>query len=328
MHPYDETRATEVLDHFLAAAGDLVEDFSQDTEAPAKGSKLLPIGNWAASHLRGVPRMPAERAATERLDLGIITVLVPEARAVTALLTKTGSHRKVTTPKGRTFHLGEIQAGDGRALRAVATRTLTPKAVSATVAYDDLVRTYRPRLMIVLGIAGSIHEDVDLGDVVIANQVIFYDDHKDTEGGPVRRGGTDPCPAPVRRRLADFFETYGATPTFNGQDGAFKIHDGPVGTGSAVIGHELSEIRTWLKSFNDKTMAVETEASGVATPFYERAAEDGIVGYAVIRGISDRADKDKDDRWHAVASINAAHSLEQLAPFLCDLLSSDGQDEH
>ena len=72
-----------------------------------------------------------------------------------------------------------------------------------------------------------------------------------------------------------------------------------------------------LQEPHPKTLAVETEAGGVAQAFYEQVtAESSVRGWLAIRGISDSADEAKDDTFHAVASTNAAAVLERLIPYL------------
>jgi hypothetical protein len=44
------------------------------------------------------------------------------------------------------------------------------------------------------------------------------------------------------------------------------------------------------------------------------------MSFLIIRGISDRADREKDDKCHDIASGNAAACLKELAPYLASLL--------
>ena len=49
----------------------------------------------------------------------------------------------------------------------------------------------------------------------------------------------------------------------------FKVLPGPIGSGEAVVANKDAEIRSFLRRFNDKTLALETETGGLAAAFYE-----------------------------------------------------------
>lgn len=98
----------------------------------------------------------------------------------------------------------------------------------------------------------------------------------------------------------------------------FRIHRGPIGSGSAVITDENSGTRAWLRTVNEKVLAVETEAAGLAQSFHESADRPAPFGWLTIRGISDEADvhKPTDDDYHDLAARHAAAVLMALAPHL------------
>ena len=62
---------------------------------------------------------------------------------------------------------------------------------------------------------------------------------------------------------------YGADPDGTTRD--YKIRPGLIGSGEAVIADPNSDIRRYITAFNDKTLAVETEAGGLAEAFYVTA---------------------------------------------------------
>jgi adenosylhomocysteine nucleosidase len=118
--------------------------------------------------------------------------------------------------------------------------------------------------------------------------------------------------------FSDHGEPYRAT--MQGPDGvarACRVRPGPIGSGEAVVAFEGSEIRRYLTGFNDKTLALETEAGGLAQAFYETAGTAAAgPGWLAIRGISDQAGAAKDDAYHDIASWHAAGIFRQLLPYL------------
>ena len=93
------------------------------------------------------------------------------------------------------------------------------------------------------------------------------------------------------------------------------MHISPVGTGEAVIGKDLSEIKKWLLTVNRKTGIVETEAAGFTAAFQD--GTNNVNDILIIRGISDKANKEKNDDWRQAASNNAVLVLKK---FIEDIL--------
>jgi adenosylhomocysteine nucleosidase len=117
---------------------------------------------------------------------------------------------------------------------------------------------------------------------------------------------------PLGYRVNDFFADRSAS-----AGASYKILRGPVGSGNAVVADGGSDITRWLHEFNDKVLAVETEAAGVAQSFHESIQQDAVTrGWLTIRGISDRADQAKNDDDHERASVHAAEVMARLIPFL------------
>lgn len=254
-----------------------------------------------------------------RWDVGVITVKPVEAMAVSAMMRRGIARREQLEANGLAFEEATIVAGDRR-LKLAHLQSLVPGQMSAGLAVGDLMRHYSPAVIALTGIAGGMHQDLHLADVVIGDEVINYDAYKETPDEIRRRGSAQPVPAATRRAINSFFIRYGEPGrlTAAGPDGVsrtFGVFRGPIGSGSGVIANERSNVRDYLRKFNDKTLAVETEAAGLGWALYERVSG-SQTGWLAIRGISDLADADKDDSYQAVASWHAAAVLELLSPFL------------
>jgi adenosylhomocysteine nucleosidase len=283
--------------------------------APAAGGELPAGAPLRAEHGAGQP------AGAGRLDVGIITVLSEETRAVTAALDAAGRCRSQMGPAGLRFR--EAELGGGRpGLRVVATQALDRGQRSAVLAFEQLRRHYAPATVVLVGIAGGISPEVRPGDVVVVHEVIYYDMRKERPDGIVHRGQARPVPAAARRAINAFFSDNGEPyrALLHGPDGvarACHVLPGPIGSGEAVVACESSEIRRYLTEVNDKTLALETEAGGVAQAFYETAGTAAAgAGWLAIRGISDDAGAGKDDSYHEIASWHAAGILRMLLPYL------------
>jgi adenosylhomocysteine nucleosidase len=120
----------------------------------------------------------------------------------------------------------------------------------------------------------------------------------------------------LRYRVNEFFLRNGPTISLHSSE-SFGVFHGPIGSGAAVIANEDSDILDFLRRFNEKTLAVETEAGGVGQAFYEEIdSEQALAGWLTIRGISDLADRHIGHDRHQLASDHAAAVMDRLLPLL------------
>ena len=261
------------------------------------------------------PSVADGRPTPTPVDVGILTVLPVETRAVVEVLERQAGYHSQVLPGGARGHEA-LFGPPGEEVRVACVQSLVPGPYSASEGYRRLRQRYAPPVLLLVGIAGGIHPDVAIGDVVIGTQVIYYDARKETEVGPVRRGETKPVTAELQNRLNDFMR--GGQDFAVGRGRTVRVHCGPIGSGSAVVAYAEAELRRYLAAFNDKTLAVETEAAGFAQAFHEEdgSRADRARGWLTVRGISDLADALKHDGAHELASRNAAAVMERLVPYL------------
>jgi adenosylhomocysteine nucleosidase len=298
------------------------------------GSGNVSISGSAFGHqtsVTNVDRAPAEEPirtdGPTGFDVGVITILSEETRAVVDMFKASGAYRKQSQAGGLVFHEAEIEAA-GRRLKLVATQALDQGQQSSVIAYHHLQQFYSPAITVLVGIAGAIQSRLALGDVVVVQDVIYYDLRKEVPGKTIHRGRSLPVPAPIRRATNDFFSTGGeprraAILDRSGTLRTYSVWPGPIGSGEAVVADADSEIRRYVTDYNDKTLALEMEAKGVAQAFYEAVNGAGpAVGWLAVRGISDDASPQKNDAYHEIASWHAAMVLYELLPYLAPLTTS------
>ena len=290
--------------------------YTFNVSGPVADIPTASAGHW--------PERAGTRSATPRTgqwDVGVITVLSEETSAVTAMLNTAGRCREQAGPGGLRFCEAEIEAR-GQNISVVALQALDRGQRPAALAFEHLRQHYGPATVALVGIAGGINPVVRLGDVVVVHEVISYDVRKERPDQIVHRGQARPVPAATRRAINAFFSDHGEPyrATIQGPDHSARtchVLPGPIGSGEAVIACKDSEIRRYLTGFNDKTLALETEAGGLAEAFYEAAGTTTSgTGWLAVRGISDLADARKDDSCHQVASWHAAAVFGQLLPYL------------
>lgn len=254
-------------------------------------------------------------------DIGVLTIISPEVRAVLDHL----KHNRIpirAPETGRIYYPSTISIPGSRPLKVVVTQALTQGNRSVISAFEHLISDYRPRWIVLLGIAGGIHKDAKLCDVVIAEQSVYYDKRAETEKGASHRGEGYKIPSAllsIANALIVESDVIEASP--NSPEEKFKVLLGPLGTGEAVIKFQDAEVRKWLHNYNDKALALETEAGGAGQAMYETELnrERGPEGLLVLRGISDHADAAKDDKWQQPAAGNAFRVLERFASMMVRL---------
>lgn len=258
-------------------------------------------------------------------EIGVITVLPIETKAVNSQL---GLERSEIKIGERLYYEGEIEIQGGSAKhRIVHTQQNNPGQGSVILAYRDMVEKYHPDFVFLVGIAGGIHDDVNYCDVVIGDQIISYDNIKDTPSGIKRRGQAFRTPTifkAIIQALQQTALTAPLTAATNSISPTIGLHHGDIGSGSAVIANELSTIAQWLHTYNDKILAVETEAIGFNTAFYEDnlCKEPNVKGACVIRGISDLANQEKKTvtQYRIPAAENAAIVLKEMLKLIPNLV--------
>ncbi|MFE7033742.1 hypothetical protein ACFU9Y_25840 [Streptomyces sp. NPDC057621] len=258
--------------------------------------------------------------AAARWDLGIVTILSEELRAV---IDELNLHRH-KTPSGLNFYQGEHTV-PGATLRIVATRTQSQGQRSTMGALDNLRRHYDPRLWALVGIGGGIHDDhARIGNVIVSTDVVYYESRKINPRGDTRRRGEHrQAPAHTVHAVNAYFTDHGTPARINGQTAAhtsdqYEVYPGVIGSGEAVIADRASDIRTYLTTYHEKVLAVDMEAGGLSQYWQENSVHGtDNPGWIIVRGVSDNADEEKGHSHHELAARNAAHVLNRLLPYLC-----------
>jgi len=254
-----------------------------------------------------------ERSMYDLANVGVVTVIPSEGGAVVKRMRRLDGY--VMEFQGRYYHAARLAASCGGTHTLAMTSAVDQGQVQAMPAFYSMIEKFDPQLLVLLGVAGSIRDDVSLGDVVIAQNVISYQKVKEIEDGThVRRGATFPPKRELVVHVNEFLMSFGTPPSLTRKGSRFPVHFDPIGTGNAVVGNRLSQIRHWLSIFNDKVAAVETEAEGPSELLAQSTLGPlgrRLQGLLVIRGISDHADrfKSKGDDLQPQAALNAFETL-------------------
>jgi nucleoside phosphorylase/tetratricopeptide (TPR) repeat protein len=281
--------------------------------------------------------MTAETPAPTKVDIGILTVIPPELEAVQDALgdLQRGDggglgdtiylHGKVYSELRRCDYT-VVLAGIGKAGNA-----------SASALAKEMIERYRPSVILLVGIAAGMRNEVRIGEVVIVERVVAYEHEALTVGQDGTRQ-TEPQPKifdihdrirqqifhynPDVKRLTDMFAQIMGTfpPQPEGREEEWQKHVASSFTCTAWVtiasGEKLlrdpQKLRE-VRRLHRKVAAADMEAEGIATACGNR------VPWLVIRGISDFGDQLKDDRFHEFASRTAAAVLVDFLAYGLDL---------
>jgi nucleoside phosphorylase len=178
--------------------------------------------------------------------------------------------------------------------------------LNASVDTARILELYEPGYVISFGIAGTFDDkDAPLGAVVMPTSLFYYEPSKDTKDGTESRMD----PIPLSKDLLNDFRNLEIADIR-------KVH-GPFASGEKLFADIASTDRQRILSTNSKILGVEMEAAGVG-----RSVEKlwPSAKFFVLKGISDRADADKNlvspevqERDRANAAFNVASCMAQLA---------------
>ncbi|MER6625412.1 5'-methylthioadenosine/S-adenosylhomocysteine nucleosidase [Streptomyces sp. NPDC000931] len=178
----------------------------------------------------------------------------------------------------------------------VALAELGVGADRAAALTTQLINWLHPEGVLFVGVAGSLKDDVGIGDVVVGTQVYEIHGGKRTPEGfqvrPKALPGSHALEQAARSAVRDMPDV--------------RAHFLPIATGDVVLADAKSEIARFIrKNYNDAG-AIEMEGSGALLA----AHLNGQLNALVIRGISDRADAEKHK---ADASGSQKRAAEQAA---------------
>lgn len=236
-----------------------------------------------------------EAAPPPRPVVVIVTALMEEAQAVRAMSSnwernrheRTGTRYYTCLLEGR--HVGWrvilLQAGQGN----------LGAAVEATRAIEE----FDPALILFVGVAGGIKDDIQRGDVVVADRVCLYQVGKAADEFAARA-----VTLPTNHALAQLVQEV-AMDGISGGEGNLRVHLKPIAAGDQVITSRKSAAYSRIRSVFEDAVAVDMESAGL----YEAGHRAGGIPSLAIRGISDslvNKTAAEDARWQPVAAANAS----------------------
>lgn len=258
-----------------------------------------------------VPTRQPHRPNAERLagpvDYLIVTALKEELDSVLARLP---GYQQLPIEENavRPYFYAEVQlGGGGLPCRVVVAPILKMGRVQAALATARAIDRWLPRIVLLVGIAGGVKGRVNLGDVLMPEQVADFELQKLVPRGPEIRWQhhrVDPR-LHIAAQLVDFTPSWAAVAADRPKVGDPKIGWGVVATGDKVVAAERV-LKSYAKTY-PQLDGIEMEAGGVAAAAFSSVPSPG---FFMVRGVSDMADSRKNKpavkKWRRYASEIAA----------------------
>ena len=255
-----------------------------------------------------------------QIDVGIVCALEqPEFSAVMDALGGAKAWKEVGNPSyPHVYRETSFVTDCGKTLRIVGTTSTSMGLTAAAIATTHLVLQFRPRLVMMIGIAAGTHNgDKQYGDVLVADPSVDYNSGKVVDSNGIREFLPDPYPIGLNPRLRSVLKKHGGTQgVFDDIRDRWKhkkpttwnrLHMGPLGAADQVIDDpsRILEIqRNWRK-----LIGVEMETYGVYRACYE--SPDPKPRVVSFKAVCDFA-AEKTDSWQPYAAFMAAEFAVQF----------------
>jgi nucleoside phosphorylase len=268
-----------------------------------------------------------------RVDIAVLTAKPEEFGAFFRRLEQPAKWRGTKrSPNQYGWTIGTLSTSTGKlkiALGLTHEQTNAPAAIAALATFSR----FKPRYIVFIGIAGSLHKDVRRGDVLIADYVRAYQYGRLSETGAFkpRPQFQEPTDQALRTNAAAFAETtqWWGEERKKPDDttGHPRVHFGGVAAGEAVVESVDSGYLAPVLDSDPWLRAVEMESAGLALAVRYLKESGYVTGLMVVRGISDMpigvaeeggprrqegANREMRKEWTEYASNVAAQFLEHF----------------
>jgi nucleoside phosphorylase len=222
----------------------------------------------------------------QRVDVAIITVISEEYEAVHELLEEVEHDSLPDSPNLYGWELGRIRRAAGSSYRVVLALSGRQTNLTSAQVTVKTVERYRPRYVMLVGIAGGFPLDgCTTGDVVISSEIYAYQYGKLRSSFEPRPNFIYRCDQSLLAAAQRFTVTQkdwnaGLVPPP-------RCFLGPVASGDMIMDDPSNELFAAVLKVFPKIQAVEMEGAGASSAIETLQAEGQPIGFIMVRGISD-----------------------------------------
>ncbi|MBN1205174.1 MAG: hypothetical protein JXB05_09650 [Myxococcaceae bacterium] len=234
---------------------------------------------------------PSIGNADQRPDFCIITALEEERDAV---LSKFARYQKLDRDGSgaHTYFEAQVETKreDQAAYRIIVTCLSGMGPIKAALKASDVIKRWAPHHVLLVGIAGGIKGEVELGDVMVASSIVDYTMGKEHEQEPReirwKEYHADANLFDAANNFADGWADF--VKEARPEAGRSLRRTGIIASGGNVIASE--QIINNYRATHPKLIGVEMEGSGIAAALHDSPISSRFL---MIRGVSDLANAEK-----------------------------------
>jgi nucleoside phosphorylase/tetratricopeptide (TPR) repeat protein len=234
-----------------------------------------------------------------KADIAIITVIPEEYAAVATRLEEEGC-RVSRDPGARSqpnqygWVMGELADDQGRVYRLVLAAAVSPGPIHMANAVNATLERFKPRYVVLVGIAGGFPFDgLTRGDVAVSSVIYDYEYGKVTSEFQPRHDYTYQVDDALLHSAVTLHARDPRWATHDdrlrpaGAGGQPKLLTGAVASGSKVVDNAEYALFASVHASWRKLLAVEMEGAGAAATIKAAVSAGRQVGFLMVRGISD-----------------------------------------
>lgn len=254
-------------------------------------------------------------------DFAIITAIPEEFKAVKKIL-----RLKLDKGKNRFYSYGWVRSLSGDKYFVVCAQCRKPGNNSSHSLTDDILARWKPKYLLMVGIAGGVkgRENIVLGDVVVHNNLVYYELVKETNRGEEERTLdlqprsvflSDTAEFIVQKCVPWWDKIDALRPDANNNSNIPKVVFGEILSGDKLFGNPKSNLLEQLLIKHPKAIAMDMESAGIANALWQHSS-DYHVEFLIVRGISDFCNEDDNqktrERWKPYAAQASAAFAREL----------------
>ena len=236
-----------------------------------------------------------DKIMSNNIDVVIITALDKERNAVQRYLDK------FQQIESNIFNLPHNDTNSSYRVALLCVGKMG--SVEAGIATTTAIADFNPSIVILVGIMGGVKgDDRNLGDLIVADQIVGYEQAKINDIDIERRYEVHRPNNELLEATKNSVLTISPTvPSPNSQNTIPNIHWGLVASGEKVIA-DSKTIPELQKSWS-KVIGVEMESYGVALAIYNAESRPRFL---MVKSICDWANSEKNDNWQEYSADVAA----------------------
>lgn len=296
-----------------------------DQYFPLFNSKLIPLLLWEFGNtvwkeqfknkIEYLIKIDRQKPEVIKADIALITAVDDEYSAVLSLFE---SWNDIYIPDDPSIYK-ITQWNINGCPKNILLVKLPEMGISAASCFTTkIIKTFSPNQIYMIGICGGIKEEVNLGDIIVANCSWDYgsgkikppkdeDENKyyELEASP-NQVSINPITVSVintykDKIIAEIKEEWKAM--YPDDDIAPSLHIGPMPSGAAVVSYDAIFAQL-IKPQHRKCLGLDMETYGVY--FAIKNTTNNVVDFCTVKCVSDYANAEKNDDYHKVCCFTSA----------------------